>query len=94
MSSGVFLLSAARAIVEMLWLCLLAQGALYLLAGSRRESNPLYRLFALIGRGPLALVGRCLPAACSPGLRAVVTLGLLLLLWLGLAWWRRQLLAA
>mgnify|MGYP007125364095 FL=1 len=35
-----FLISAARAIVEMLMLCLLAQGVLYLIAGSHRAKNP------------------------------------------------------
>ena len=35
----VFLISALRAIVEMLGLCLMGQGVLYLLTGSRRQQN-------------------------------------------------------
>lgn len=45
-----FLLSALRAIVEMLGLCLLAQGALHVLAGQGRLENPLYRFFALLSQ--------------------------------------------
>lgn len=42
------LVSALRALVELAGWFLLGQGALYLLAGARREQNPVYRLFRLI----------------------------------------------
>ena len=65
-----FLIGALRAIVEMLGLCCLAQGFLYLLTGQKRASNPIYQLFALITQAPRRLVAflpplLLLPAACS-----------------------------
>ena len=58
-----FLIGALRAIVEMLGLCCLAQGFLYLLTGQKRASNPIYQLFALITQAPRRLVAFLLPAA-------------------------------
>lgn len=83
-----FLISALRAIVEMLGLSLLAQGVLYFVAGSGRAHNPVYQLFALISRGPRRMVARILPASCSPLTVAVVTFILLFCLWIGLAIFR------
>lgn len=56
-----FFISALRAIVEMLGLCLIAQAMLYVLAGASREKNPIYQLFALITRAPRQVVAKCLP---------------------------------
>ena len=83
-----FFISALRAVVEMLGLCLLAQGVLHVLAGSRRLSNPLYQLFALISRGPQNLVARFLPAAGRTSI-GILTFILLFFLWLGLAFLRK-----
>lgn len=80
-----FLISALRAVVEMLGLCLLAQAVLHVLAGRSRQNNPVYRFFALLTRGPQQIVARCLPIKLSPGKLAVLTFLLLLILWLGLA---------
>lgn len=85
MSGAAFLLAALRAIVEMLWLALLARAMLHVLAGAGREGNPLYRLFVLITRAPLALTRACLPAGTSPGWCGVLCFVLLFALWLGLA---------
>ena len=60
-----FAISALRAVVEMLAMCLLAQGVLYLLAGQRRADNPIYRLFALLTHPPRRLVASLLPARTS-----------------------------
>jgi len=84
-----FLISALRALIEMLGLCLLAQGALYLIAGSGRERNPIYRFFALMTRGPQRLLAACLPQSASPFLIALVTLLVFFVLWIGLAILRR-----
>ncbi len=84
-----FLISALRALIEMLGLCLLAQGALYLIAGSGRERNPIYRFFALMTRGPQRLIAICLPKTTSPFLIALATLFVLFALWIGLAILRR-----
>lgn len=86
-----FLISALRAIVEMLGLCLLAQGVLYLLAGQGRYRNPVYQFFALIGRGPQNLLARYLPAGIAPHSLALLTFLLLLALWIGLAILRKLL---
>jgi len=84
-----FLISALRAIIEMLGLCLCGQAILYLLAGQGRSRNGIYQLFALITRGPRQMVAYCLPTACSPKCVAAVTLVLLATLWLGLAFLRK-----
>lgn len=80
-----FAISAFRALVEMLAMCLLAQGSLYLLAGQKRAGNPIYRLFALLTRPPRRLVARLLPMRTSAALVGVITFVLLFLLWIGLA---------
>ncbi len=84
-----FLISAARATVEMLGLCLVGQGMLYLIAGRNRGSNRIYQLFDLITRPPRQLIARLLPG--SPGGLAVgmLTFVVLLLLWIGLAFMRK-----
>jgi hypothetical protein len=84
-----FLIGALRAIIEMLGLCLLAQGFFYLLAGQKRHTNPVYQLFALLTRPPRQLLARCLPGSASPLLVAVVCFISLFLLWIGLAVVRR-----
>lgn len=84
-----FLIAALRAIIEMLGLCCLAQGFLYLLAGPKRTSNPIYQLFAIITRAPRQLVARCLPVGSSTKGIGVACFVMLVLLWLGLAAMRK-----
>lgn len=84
-----FLISALRAIVEMLGLCLVAQGVLYLLAGKRRAANPIYQLFSLITAPPRRLVAWLLPQRASATIIGIVCFALLLLFWLGLAVMRK-----
>lgn len=84
-----FLIGALRAIIEMLGLCLVAQGALHLLAGQRRTSSAIYQLFALITRPPRRLVAMLLPATASSKTIAIATFFLLFCLWIGLAWTRK-----
>ena len=93
MSVLVFCLSAVRAIVEMLGLALLAQGVLALLAGSARNTNPIYQLFALISRRPRHLCGKLLPGARRPWREGVLCFALLAVVWIALAGWRLTLLA-
>ena len=45
-------LSALRAVVELVGLCAIGQGVLYVLAGSHRADNVIYRLFALVTAPP------------------------------------------
>lgn len=84
-----FLISALRAIIEMLGLCLLAQGFLYFLAGQKRASNPVYQLFALLTSAPRRLLARCLPGGTSPLVVGMLCFVSLFLLWIGLAAVRR-----
>ena len=80
-----FVIGAVRAIVEMLGLCLIAQGALYLLAGQGRAANPIYHLFSVITAPPRKLLRRLLPAGTTATTSGIVCFALLFLLWAGLA---------
>lgn len=80
-----FALSALRALVEMLALCLLAQGVLYLLAGRGRAGNPIYRFFVLLTDPPRQLVASLLPRRVGALTVGVITFVLLFVLWIGLA---------
>ena len=87
----VFLISAVRALVEMLGLCLIGQGVLYLLAGSRRQQNAIYRFFDLLTRPPRQVAACLLPRGVSEMLVGLLALVLLFMLWIGLAWLRKSL---
>jgi hypothetical protein len=84
-----FLISAARAVIEMLGLCLVGQAVLYVLAGRSRGSNWIYQLFDLITRAPRHVVGLILPRANGKTI-GVACFAILLLLWLGLAFLRKS----
>lgn len=85
----VFLISALRAVVEMLGLCLVGQGVLYILAGRGRDNNRIYQLFNLITGGPRRVVARLLPGASGKGI-GLASFAIVLLLWLGLAFVRKS----
>ncbi|WP_306602618.1 hypothetical protein [Azonexus sp.] len=87
-----FLISALRAVIEMLGLALLGLALMYVLAGSQRDKNPIYQLFALITRAPRRLVACLLRNKVGPGLSGLLCFVLLLALWVGLALWRAALL--
>ncbi|MDP3538871.1 MAG: hypothetical protein Q8S26_09225 [Azonexus sp.] len=84
-----FLISALRAIIEMIGLCFIAQGMLYLLAGQKRASNPIYQLFSLLTRPPRQLLVRLLPVGVSASTVGVLSFACLFLLWIGLALMRK-----
>lgn len=86
-----FIISALRAIIEMLGLCLLGQGLLYLMAGQQRHKNPVYQIFALITRRPQQLVASLLPRNTRPVLSATLLLIVLFVIWIALAWMRKSL---
>ncbi|HRH13734.1 MAG TPA: hypothetical protein PK225_05215 [Azonexus sp.] len=85
-----FLISALRAIVEMLGLCLIGQGVLYLLTGSRRQQNAIYRFFDLLTRPPRQFVALFLLRSVSGLLVGLLSFVLLFTLWIGLAWLRKS----
>lgn len=80
-----FLIGALRAVIEMLGLCLLGQGALALLAGRGRRGNPIYRLFDLITAPPRRLVEPLLPRRAGEPWIGLLCFLLLFLAWIGLA---------
>lgn len=84
-----FGLSALRAMIELWLLCGLGQAALALLAGRRREQNPIYRLFALLTAPPCRWLAACLPRRSPAWLVNGLTFMLFLLLWLGIAFFRQ-----
>ena len=84
-----FTLSALRAVIEMLGLCLIGQGVLGVLAGKGREQNAIYRLLTLITRAPRTVVARLLPATTSPARISMLTGLLLFVTWVALAWLRK-----
>ena len=83
-----FLISALRAVIEMLGLCLIGQGVLHVLAGRRREANRIYQLFDLITRPPRRAIALAMPGASGRTIGLVYFI-VLLLLWLGLAYLRK-----
>ena len=87
----VFVISALRAVVEMLGLCLIGQGMLYLLAGSGRRQNAIYRFFDLLTRPPRQAAALLLPRGTPGMLVGLLALVLLFMLWIGLAWLRKSL---
>jgi len=85
----IFWLSALRAIVEMLALCLLGQGVLWLISGRQRVDNPVYRFLAFLTFPPRQLLAHCLPVRTSPLVVGCLCFLILLLIWLGLAFFRQ-----
>ena len=91
MSPELFVLSALRALVEVAGLFLLGQGALYLLAGGRRESNAIYLFFRLATRPLLRLARRITPKFVVDRHLPLVAFFLLFWLWIALALAKRLL---
>jgi len=86
---SLFLIGAMRAIAEMLGLCLLGQGVLYLVAGRQRASNRVYQLFDLITKPPRRIVAALLPRSTSDKAIGMFSFAIVLILWLGLAFVRK-----
>lgn len=87
----VVLISIVRALVEVALLSLLGQGALAVLAGSRRAENPVYRLFEIVVRPAIVLARLLLPRRFAERRLAVWAFCLMLTLWLSLAYLKRWL---
>lgn len=82
-------LSILRALVEVAMLALLGQGAVAFLAGARRQTNPIYQLFAVVTRPILRLVRFVTPRAVIDRHLPFVAFFLLFWLWIFLAWAKR-----
>ncbi|MCB4358210.1 hypothetical protein [Quatrionicoccus australiensis] len=84
-----FLIGALRAIIEMLGLCLIGQGVLFLLSGTRCTVNPVWQLFSLVTRAPRQLVAGMLPRGTGDRKISFATFLILFFLWTGLAFLRK-----
>ena len=87
------LLSALRMLVELAGFFLLGQGALFVLAGGRREQNPVYRLFHFLTRPVVTLVRWLTPRWLQDRHVPLLAFMLLFWVWIGLALARRSLCA-
>lgn len=86
-----FVLSALRALVEVALLALLGQGAVALLSGARRQTNPIYQLFAVVTRPVIRVVRFITPKPIIDKHVPFVAFLLLFWFWLFLAWAKRYL---
>jgi hypothetical protein len=80
-----FLLIVLRALVEVAGCFLLGQSLLYLLAGERRDRNPVYRLFQLLTSPVLKLTRAITPRQIIDRHVPFVGFFILLWIWIGLA---------
>ncbi|WIM04452.1 MAG: hypothetical protein OHM77_06965 [Candidatus Nitricoxidivorans perseverans] len=87
------ILSALRVLVEVALLSLLAQGAVGLLSGARRQANPIYRLFQVVTRPVIRIARFVTPRAVIDRHIPFVAFFLLFWLWIFLAWAKRFLAA-
>lgn len=85
------IVSILRALVEVAMLSLLGQGAVALLAGARRHSNPIYQLFAIVTRPVIRLARVVTPKAIIDSHVPFVAFFLLFWLWIFLAWAKQYL---
>lgn len=90
-SIELFVISALRAIVEVALLALLGQGVLALLAGARRATNPVYRLFQIITQPVMKGVRFLTPKAILDKHLPFVAFFLLFWIWILLAYVKRSL---
>ena len=84
------LLRALRALVEVAGCFLLGQGLLYLLAGKRRDRNPVYQLFQLLTSPVVKLTRAITPRQIIDRHVPVVGFFILLWIWIGLALVKRH----
>jgi hypothetical protein len=88
-SSELLLLGVLRALVEVALLALLGQGVVGLLAGSRRNTNPIYVLFQIVTKPAVRVTRWITPKLILDQHLPYVTFFLLFWLWIFLAWIRR-----
>jgi uncharacterized protein YggT (Ycf19 family) len=84
-----FVLSVLRALVEVALLALLGLGAVALLSGPRRHTNPIYQLFSVITRPVIRAVRFITPKPIIDRHVPFVAFFLLFWLWIFLAWAKR-----
>jgi hypothetical protein len=85
MPADLVVVSVLRALVEVAGYFLLAQGLLHLISGSRRERNPIYRLFKLLTSPVIRIARAVTPKAVLDRHVPFVAFFLLFWIWIGLA---------
>jgi hypothetical protein len=85
------MLSILRALVEVALLALLGLGAVALLSGARRQSNPIYQLFAIVTRPVIRAVRWMAPKPIIDRHVPFVAFFVLFWLWIFLAWAKQTL---
>jgi hypothetical protein len=88
-SIGLHLISVLRALAEIAGMFLLAQGALYLLAGGRHQQNIVYQLFRIVTRPVIFATRRLMPRAVAGRRIPFVAFVLLFCFWIALAYVRQ-----
>ena len=83
------LIGILRALAEVAGMFLLAQGALFLLAGRKREGNFVYQLFRVVTRPVLSTARLLLPKAISDAAIPFFSFVVLFGLWILLAYARQ-----
>jgi hypothetical protein len=92
-STELLLLGVLRALVEVALLALLGQGLLALLAGARRDTNPIYMLFKIVTKPAIVAARWITPKLVIDKHIPFVAFFLLFWLWIFLAY-AKQLLAS
>ena len=82
-------LGILRALVEVAMLFLIGQGLLAVLAGSRRHSNTIYKLFLMITAPVVKIVRKISPPQIIDKHLPFVAFFVLFWCWIGLAWLKR-----
>lgn len=88
-SIELFLISVLRALVEVAMLTLLGQGILALLAGARRATNPVYRVFEIVTAPVLRAIRVVTPRLIVDKHLPFVAFFMLFWLWILLAYAKR-----
>lgn len=83
------IIGALRAITEVALLTLIGQGLLALLAGSRRQTNPIYMVFLVVTRPVMKAVRVISPPQIIDKHLPYVAFFVLFWIWIGLAWLKR-----
>jgi hypothetical protein len=86
LQTELLLLGVLRALVEVALLALLGQGLLALLAGARRDTNPIYMLFKIVTKPAVVAARWITPKLVIDKHIPFVAFFLLFWVWIFLAW--------
>lgn len=84
-----FILGVLRALAEVAMLFLLGQGLLALLAGSRRDTNIMYKLFVIVTAPVLKVARKVTPRQIIDKHLPYVAFAVLFWLWIALAYLKK-----